>query len=393
MILIKGLIYVFLACVERIVILKACDLRHEISRIQGNIWNSGNSTTKFDLCDHVCKINESTLNNCKPNSCPIKLFIVVENLIYLFNVTDKPGTNTIQITCEIKTASCDNNSCDGNNSSSSGCILEAQQTTSASLSDNTFGDVTEAATGTTKVTSKIERTSKSQISLTTKIQEETTTSTTTTRPATTSDESSTTTTVRNKTVSQACECSLNSGLVVGAAFIGLLVGVITTGPISIFLYKRLASPNKGRTISNSIYELNETKTTVRPTVGDTYNEIENEPEIPKILYVLPITKDQAKSSIKTNDPEIYHHLREDFNVKDRSNSYDHAMPLNGPQEVESEHYGKLTIEENGAYSTVTNTNKTGPDQVRNEAYSSKEFQLVEDNSKANSASYFVLVKD
>lgn len=45
------------------------------------------------------------------------------------------------------------------------------------------------------------------------------------------------------------------------------------------------------------------------------------------------------------------------------------MPLNGPQEVESEHYGNLTDEENGAYLTVTNTNKTWPDPVRNEAYS------------------------
>lgn len=32
-----------------------------------------------------------------------------------------------------------------------------------------------------------------------------------------------------------------------------------------------------RAIFNSLYELNETQTTVRPTVGDTYNEIENEP--------------------------------------------------------------------------------------------------------------------
>lgn len=397
MILIKGLFYVVLACVERIVILKACDLRNEISRFKEN---SGNSTTKLDLCDHVCKIKESTLSNCRSNSCPINISIVVENQTYVFIVTDKPSTNTVQITCEINTASCDNNSCDGSNASSSGCILEAQQTTSASVSSNTIGNVTEAATRTTKVTSKIERTSNLQtdfVSLTTKLQEETATSTTTmTRP-----ESSSITTTRNITIDQASavrECSLNSGLIVGAAFIGLFVGVFTTGPISIFLYKRWASQNKGRAISNSLYELNGAQTTVRPTVGDTYNEIENEPQSPKISYVLPITKEQTLPSIKTNDPEIYHHLREDYAVKDRSNYYDHAMPLNGPQEVESEHYGKLTNEENGAYSTVTNTNKTGPDPVRNEAYSTietNEFQLVdlEDNSKDSNASYFVLVKD
>lgn len=119
---------------------------------------------------------------------------------------------------------------------------------------------------------------------------------------------------------------------------------------------------------------------------------------PKISYVLPITKDEAKSSVTTNNPEIYHHLREDYDVKDRSNYYDHAVPLDGPQEIESDQYGKLAIEENGAYSTVTNMNKTGPEPVRNEAYSTietSEFQLVEveGNNNDNSASYFVLAKE
>lgn len=99
-------------------------------------------------------------------------------------------------------------SCDGSNLSLSGCIFLTQQTTSASVSDSTFGNVTEAATSTTKVTSKIERTSNSQtdnaISLTTKIQENTTTSTTKmTRSATTLEESSSITTVGNNKVSQA----------------------------------------------------------------------------------------------------------------------------------------------------------------------------------------------
>lgn len=83
-------------------------------------------------------------------------------------------------------------------------------------------------------------------------------------------------------------------------------------------------------------------------------------QISKISYVLPISKEQTKSSIKTNDPENYHHLHvlKDYAVKDKSNYYDQVMPMNGPQEVESEHYGNLTDEENGAYLTVTNTNKT-----------------------------------
>lgn len=85
--------------------------------------------------------------------------------------------------------------------SSPGCILEAHHTTLASLSDNAFGNVTEAAISTTKVPSKIERTSNCQtdfaISLTTKIQEETASSTTMTRP-----ESSSITTI-NITIFQA----------------------------------------------------------------------------------------------------------------------------------------------------------------------------------------------
>lgn len=62
-----------------------------------------------DLCDRVCKVNESTISNScgKSNSCPINLSVVADNQIYLFIVTDKPGTNAIQVTCEIKTASCD----------------------------------------------------------------------------------------------------------------------------------------------------------------------------------------------------------------------------------------------------------------------------------------------
>uniref|UniRef100_A0A8W8LZI2 Uncharacterized protein n=1 Tax=Magallana gigas TaxID=29159 RepID=A0A8W8LZI2_MAGGI len=193
------------------------------------------------------------------------------------------------------------------------------------------------------------------------------------------------------------ECPSN-GLFAGAAFIGLLIGVITTGSISFFLHKRWTSSNKGRALCNSLHELNETQASVRPTAGETYNEIENEPQSPKISYVLPITKDETKSSVLTNNPEIYHHLREDYDVKDRSNYYDHAVPLKNPQEIEPDQYGQLAIEETGAYSTVTNMNKTGPEPVRNEAYSTietSEFQLVEveGNNNDNSASYFVLAKE
>lgn len=57
-----------------------------------------------------------------------------------------------------------------------------------------------------------------------------------------------------------------------------------------------------RAISNSLYELNEAKTTVRPTVGDTYNEIENEPvsfkdltEYTKpLIFIIYLMSDKVK---------------------------------------------------------------------------------------------------
>ncbi|XP_052679741.1 uncharacterized protein LOC128160459 isoform X2 [Crassostrea angulata] len=193
-------------------------------------------------------------------------------------------------------------------------------------------------------------------------------------------------------------CSQNTGIIVGAVMIGFIVGTSTTAVIFFFLKRRTEQISKNHTVSHPIYDLNERQTSIRATPGETYNDIQIEPQSPKISCVLPITKEEIKSSTATNDPEIYHHLREDYAVKDRSNYYDHAMPLNGPQEIESEQYGKLKIEENGAYSTFTNTNYTGPDSVRNEAYSTietNEFQLmeIEGNNADNSASYFVLAKE
>lgn len=34
---------------------------------------------------------------------------------------------------------------------------------------------------------------------------------------------------------------------------------------------------RGRALCNSLYELNATQASIRPTAGETYNEIENEP--------------------------------------------------------------------------------------------------------------------
>lgn len=69
------------------------------------------------------------------------------------------------------------------------------------------------------------------------------------------------------------------------------------------------------------------------------------------------------------------------------------MPMTSQPETNTEYYGKLAVEENGSYSTLTNTNKTGCDQVKNEAYStieSNEFQLeeIENKSKESGDHYF-----
>lgn len=74
------------------------------------------------------------------------------------------------------------------------------------------------------------------------------------------------------------------------------------------------------------------------------------------------------------------------------------MPMTSQPETNTEYYGKFAVEENGSYSTLTNTNKTGCDHVKNEAYStieSNEFQLeeIENKSKESGDHYFVLAKE
>lgn len=367
MILIKGLPFVLLVFVEQITFSITCTCEDEMLIIQEALNRSNHNASKLDSCGIVCEIKEST----GANSNVDVIFIMVDNNTFRYPV---PTKNRIQsITCRINTAGCCNN-----NSLSS--LENTSQQTAKPESTSTSSD---ASQNVTKETA-----------------EETSITTVLTSHATNLQETTLITTVSKERVSEAsmvCECPSN-GLFAGAAFIGLFIGVFTTGSISFFLHKRWTTSNKGRALSNVFYELNATQASIRPTAGETYNEIENEPQSPKISYVLPITKDEAKSSVTTNNPEIYHHLREDYDVKDRSNYYDHAVPLDGPQEIESEQYGKLAIEETGAYSTVTNMNKTGPEPVRNEAYSTietSEFQLVEveGNNNDKSASYFVLAKE
>lgn len=371
MILINGFSFVILVCVERISFSNTCTCEDEIVHLKEAINRYSHNASKLgipDSCGRVCNITESDSSNSKDFYI---ISIVVDDKTISLKVSKHE--RNVNITCGITTADC----C---NESSSSTLENTTQQTTQSESKPTLSNASQNVTNGTA--------------------EETTITTKSTPLATTFGENPSITTVSKESESKAsivCECPSN-GLFAGAAFIGLFIGVLTTGSISFFLHKRWTFTKKRLALSNSLYELNETRASIRPTVGETYNEIENESQSPKISYVLPITKDEAKSSTATNDPEIYHHLREDYDVKDRSNYYDHAMPLNGPQEIESDQYGKLANEETGAYSTVTNMNKTGPETVRNEAYSTietSEFQLVEveGNNNDNSASYFVLAKE
>lgn len=364
-----GFYFVILGFVERITFSNTCTFEDEILHLKEAINRYSHNASKQDSCGRVCKITE--LDSSSPNNIEIHVFIVVDDKTFPFIVPK--STRNVNITCGITTADC----CNDSNSST---LETPTHQTAQSESTPTSSDASQNVTNWTS--------------------EETTITTKLTTPATTFGETSSITTVSKESVSEAsivCECPSN-GLFAGAAFIGLFIGVLTTGSISFFLHKRWTSSSKGLALSNSLYELNETQASIRPTAGETYNEIENASQSPKISYVLPITKDVAMSSTATNDPEIYHHLREDYDVKDRSNYYDHAIPLNGQQEIESEHYGKLAIEETEAYSSITNTNKPRPKPVINEAYSTietTEFQLVEleGNDKDSSASYFVLAKE
>lgn len=366
MILIKVLPFVLLVFVERITFSITCTCEDEMLIIQEAVNRSNHNASKLDSCGIVCEIQET--NGGNPSD--VVIFIVVDNNTFQYSV---PKYKIQNITCRINTAGCCNND-------SLSSLENTSQQTAKPESTSTSSD---ASQNVTKETT-----------------EETSITTVLTPHATNSQDTPLITTVSKERVSEAslvCECPSN-GLFAGAAFIGLFIGVFTTGSISFFLHKRWTTSNKGRALSNVFYELNATQASIRPTAGETYNEIENEPQSPKISYVLPITKDETKSSVLTNNPEIYHHLREDYDVKDRSNYYDHAVPLKNPQEIEPDQYGKLAIEETGAYSTVTNMNKTGPEPVRNEAYSTietSEFQLVEveGNNNDNSASYFVLAKE
>nr|XP_034307820.1 uncharacterized protein LOC117680408 [Crassostrea gigas] len=298
------------------------------------------------VCSNTTSANDTT---CTGPACPIVLLFVVDNKKHLVNTT---GKNRLKYT--------------------------TQETTQKSITSLVSKYVNETSRITQKTTQRIELESTPVVGNTTLIQE---------FPI-------------NETLTQRyCDydCTSNTGVIVGSAFIGLFAGVLLTGSISFFLLKRRTQSLKIPAVTHPLYNLNGREASLCATAGETYNEIENDSHSPKISYVLPITKDEAKSSVSTNNPEIYHHLREDYDVKDRSNYYDPAVPLNGPQEIESDQYGKLAIEENGAYSTVTNMNKTGTEPVRNEAYSkieTSEFQLVEvEGNNDNSASNFVLTKE
>lgn len=370
MILIKGLPFVFLVLVERITFSKACTCKDEILLLQEAVNRYSHNASKLGTCNscgRVCEISEPASDQKND----IEITVVVDNETFQYRVSSVKKT-PINITCEINSADC----CNKNSVSPLENTTETEQQESTPSSSDAPQNESYETTEKTAITTIL------------------------TPPATTIENIPLTTTASKKCVSGesiVCECPSN-GLFAGAAFLGLFIGVFTTGSISLFLHKRLTTSNKGRALSNVFYELNATQASIRPTAGETYNEIENEPQSPKISYVLPITKDETKSSVLTNNPEIYHHLREDYDVKDRSNYYDHAVPLKNPQEIEPDQYGKLAIEETGAYSTVTNMNKTGPEPVRNEAYSTietSEFQLVEveGNNNDNSASYFVLAKE
>eukprot|EP00105_Crassostrea_gigas_P010209 XP_011425404.1 PREDICTED: uncharacterized protein LOC105326878 [Crassostrea gigas] len=230
MILIKGFSFVILVCVERITFSNTCTCEDEILHLKEAIIRYSHNASKLGIpnsCGRVCKTTES--DSSDSNGFDI-IYIVVDDKTFPLKVSK--NEKTVTITCGITTADC----C---NKSSSSTLENTTQQTTQSESTPTL----EETTKTTELTS----------------------------PATTFGENPSITTVSKESESKAsivCECPSN-GLFAGAAFIGLFIGVLTTGSISFFLHKRWTSTNKRLALSNSLYELNETQASIRPTAGET----------------------------------------------------------------------------------------------------------------------------
>lgn len=320
------------------------------------------NTTNFSAsCSRYCNMTIAQSLSCKGKQLNenVALFIRYVN-VSLIHVSSTTQNVEIKINCEFPLAGF----CNVDNSSSLDCAT--QQTTRTSTIPNSSLMV---ITTTSSKTPLLESTT-----------------------------SKVTAAINNHVQARTIQdCNLNAGFIVGILFTGLFLGAGATKLISVFLKRRRKHSLVERSVAHPFNGLNEGQSGITAT-RETYNEIANEPESPRISYVLTITKDQANSSFATNDSEIYNHLREDNNTKAVRDNYEHAMPMTSQPETNTEYYGKLAVEENGSYSTLTNTNKTGCDQVKNEAYStieSNEFQLeeIENKSKESGDHYFVLAKE
>lgn len=342
--------------------------KHEIACLKEaiEVYRDAVLCTKTDFsasCSHNCNITVIPDQICKRNKIGKAALIIRYDNVSLINISSTTQTEDFEVNCEFSLIGfCNVNNLD--NSSSLDCAT--QQTSRPSTNPNSS---LMAITTTSSITSLLESTS----------------SDVTAEKKNNHDQA--------RTIQ---DCTLNTGLIVGILFTGLLLGAGTTWLVSLFWKKRRKHSLVERTVPHPFNGLNDGQSSIIVT-RETYNEIENKPESPRISYVLPITKDQANSSFATNDSEIYNHLREDNNTKTVRDNYEHAMPMTSQPETNTEYYGKLAVEENGSYSTLTNTNKTGCDQVKNEAYStieSNEFQLeIENKSKDSGYHYFVLARE
>lgn len=259
------------------------------------------NTTHFSAsCSRYCNMKIARSLSCKGKQNEnVALFIRYVN-VSLIHVSSTTQKVEIEINCEFPLAGF----CNVDNSSSLDCAT--QQTTRTSTIPNSSLMV---ITTTSSKTSLLESTT-----------------------------SKVTAAINNHVQARTIQdCNLNAGFIVGILFTGLFLGAGTTWLASIFWKKRRKHSLVERTVPHPFNGFNEGQSSITVT-RETYNEIANEPESPRISYVLPITKDQANSSFATNDSEIYNHLREDNNTKVVRDNYEHAMPMTSQPETNTEYY-------------------------------------------------------
>ncbi|XP_061187125.1 uncharacterized protein LOC133195291 [Saccostrea echinata] len=175
------------------------------------------------------------------------------------------------------------------------------------------------------------------------------------------------------------------GSSVGAAFAGLIFGIIVTSAVCVVQHRMhwRAKKENITAVSQVMYEMDSvqnqpvsTRQNVQKT--DIYNEISDENHKSRILQVMPIVRGIGQSSLDSNKCGVYNHLHEESPVNNDNGNYDHAHFSGNEQDADPNHYGKLDREEiTGNYSVLQR----------------ERFDVVDNTENKSRENYFVLEKN